>query len=86
MKAHLERVRYSRDVKAVIYPNVSHLTGMMPNKAREKWLYRMIPLIGLMYRSFGTHRAECLAALEQSEQEIINWLNEDTQAERKHSS
>ena len=75
LKAHLERVNYSWDVKAIIYPNVSHLTGMMPNKAREKWLYRMIPLIGLMYRSFGTHRAECLAALEQSEQEIINWLN-----------
>lgn len=37
-------------------------------------LYRMIPLVGMMYKSFGKHKKECMAAFEQSEKEIINWL------------
>jgi hypothetical protein len=34
----------------------------------------MIPLVGMMYKSFGKHKKECMAAFEQSEKEIINWL------------
>ena len=49
---------------------------MMPNKERERKLYRMIPLIGIMYKSFGKHKKECMAALERSEKEIINWLSQ----------
>ena len=75
MKKYLENKNYPHDFKAVIFSNVSHLTGMMPNREREKKLYRMIPLIGLMYRSFGKHKMECLAAFEKSEKEIIKWLN-----------
>lgn len=26
------------------------------------------------YKSFGKHKKECMAAFEQSEKEIINWL------------
>ena len=54
-------MNYHHDVKTIMYPHVSHLTGMMPNKEREKRLYRLIPLI--------------MDAFEKSESEIINWLN-----------
>lgn len=38
-------------------------------------LYRMIPLVlAMMYKSFGKLKKECMAAFEQSEKEIINWL------------
>ena len=30
----------------------------MPNREREKKLYRMIPLVGLMYKTFGRYRKE----------------------------
>lgn len=65
---------YSKDVKVIIYPHGSHLNGLMPNREREKKLYRMIPLIGLMYRTFGKYRKENLSYFEQSEKEIINWI------------
>lgn len=74
LKEYLDKIGYNRDYKAVLYPNASHLIGIMPNKKREKWLYRMIPVIGLMYKSFGKHRRECLQALEESEKEIISWI------------
>lgn len=75
IQKHLERKNYSHDVKTVVYPNVSHLTGMMPNKEREKKLYRLLPLIGIMYKSLGKHKKDCMDALVKSESEIINWLN-----------
>ena len=65
---------YSKDVKVIIYPHGSHLNGLMPNREREKKLYRMIPLIGLMYRTFGKYRKENLSYFEQSEKEIIDWV------------
>lgn len=74
MQEYLERKNYSHDVKSIVYPNVSHLTGMMPNKEREKRLYRLIPLIGLVYKSFGKHKKECMDAFVKSENEIISWL------------
>ena len=36
----------------------------------------MIPLIGLMYRSFGRYRKENLDYFAQSEREIIRWVME----------
>jgi dienelactone hydrolase len=76
LKEQLDHVGYTKDYKAVIYPNASHLLGMMPNREREKWLYRMIPVIGLAYRQFRTHKKECMQALEESEMEIIRWMEE----------
>lgn len=46
----------------------------LPNREREKKLYRMIPAIGFLYRSFGKHKKECMKAFEDSEKEIIGWL------------
>lgn len=75
IQEYLKRKNYCHDVKTVVYPNVSHLTGMMPNKEREKKLYRLMPLIGIMYKSFGKHKKDCMDALVKSESEIINWLD-----------
>jgi len=64
----------SRQVKTIIYPHGSHLNGLMPNRSREKKLYRMIPLIGLMYRSFGRYRRDNMEYFQRSEKEIIAWI------------
>jgi alpha-beta hydrolase superfamily lysophospholipase len=76
LKEQLHHVGYTNDYKAVFYPNASHLLGVTPNREREKWLYRMIPLIGLAYRQFRTHKKECMQALVESEMEIIRWMEE----------
>ena len=65
---------YQKDVKVVLFPHGSHLTGLMPNREREKKLYRMIPLIGLMYKTFGRYKQENLAYFAQAEKEIIDWV------------
>ena len=74
IKNSLERAGYARDYKMLLYPNASHLIGIMPSRERNKWLYRAIPIIGLLYKSFVRYRKECMEALEQSEREIINWI------------
>lgn len=86
LKKHLDEIGYGKEYKAVLYPKASHLLGIMPDKERSKWLYRMIPLIGLMYKSLGTHRKECLAALEESEQEIIRWISGESGATQEGRS
>lgn len=74
LKKYLDDKNYEKEVKVVIYPHGSHLNGLMPNREREKKLYRMIPLIGLMYKTFGKYRKENIAYFEQSEKEIIDWI------------
>lgn len=70
----LKNAGYDKDVKVIVYPHGSHLNGLMPNKEREKKLYRMIPLIGLMYKTFGKYKKENMSYLESSEKEIIRWI------------
>ena len=65
---------YQKAVKVVIFPHGSHLSGLMPNREREKRVYRMIPLIGLMYKTFGKYRKENLGYFAESEKEIIDWV------------
>ena len=36
----------------------------------------MIPLIGLVYKTFGKYRKENLSYFEQSEKEIIEWITQ----------
>lgn len=74
LKKYLEDKNYEKDVKVIIYPHGSHLNGLMPNRKREKKLYRMIPLIGLMYKTFGKYRRENIEYFEQSEKAIIDWI------------
>lgn len=70
----LKKKHYEKDVKVVIYRHGSHLNGLMPNRKREKRLYRMIPLIGLVYKTFGKYRKENMSYFAQSEKEIIDWI------------
>jgi len=74
IRNQLDRVHYDKDYKLCLYPNASHLIGIMPDRKREKKLYRLMPIIGLVYKSFGKHKAECLDAFKKSEQEIIGWI------------
>ena len=74
MKNRLDECKYEKDYKLLLYPYASHLIGVMPNRDRNKWLYRAVPLIGLMYRSFHEHKKECLTALKQSEKEVMDWI------------
>lgn len=74
LKEYLDELSYEKEVKVIVYPHGSHLNGMMPDREREKKLYRMILLIGMMYRTFGKYRKENLEYFEQTEREIIKWL------------
>ena len=74
MKTYLEKFSYEKEVKVIVYPHGSHLNGMMPNRQREKKLYRMVPLIGLMYKTFGKYRRENMEYFAQTEREIIEWI------------
>jgi pimeloyl-ACP methyl ester carboxylesterase len=76
LKKRLQESNYPKDYRTVIYPNASHLIGMMPNKERNKWLYRLLPVIGMIYKSIAIHRNECLKAMEASEKEIIAWIKQ----------
>lgn len=66
---------YGKDIKVIVYPHGSHLNGLMPNREREKKLYRMIPLIGLMYKTFGKYKDLNISYFDNTEKEIIEWLN-----------
>lgn len=74
LKKYLEECGYPKEVKTMIFPHGSHLSGLMPNMDREKKLRRMIPLIGLMYRTFGKYRKENMGYLAQSEKAVIDWV------------
>ena len=74
IECDLKAAGYDKDVKVIVYPHGSHLNGLMPKREREKKLYRMIPLIGFMYKTFGKYRKENIAYFEQSEKEIIEWI------------
>lgn len=74
IEKNLIDVGYEKEVKVIVYPHGSHLNGLMPNRNREKKLYRLIPLIGLMYKTFGKYREENLRYFEESEKVIIDWI------------
>lgn len=73
----LQKAEVPHEVETILYPHGSHLTGLMPNRKRERKLYRMIPLIGLMYRTFGKYRKENMDYFEQSERAIVAWIKEE---------
>ena len=74
LSARLKRKGFCRQVKTVVFPHGSHLNGLMPNRQRERKLYRMIPLIGLFYRTFGRYRKENMEYFARAEKEIVAWV------------
>ena len=75
IEKELKNKEYGKDVKVIVYPHGSHLNGLMPNREREKKLYRMIPFIGLMYRTFGKYKDLNISYFDNTEKEIIEWIN-----------
>ena len=75
IRQRLDKADYSKDVKVIVYPHGSHINGLFPNKEREKKLYRMMPLIGLMYKTFSKYKTENLSYIKQTEKEIIEWIS-----------
>lgn len=73
----LSQSGYKYEHKLLLYPNASHLIGVMPNKNRNKLLYKSLPIISVFYKSFANHKEECMLALENSEKEIIKWILKD---------
>ena len=76
IEEQLKKVRYGHDVKLIIFPHGSHLCGLLPNPEREKRLYRMMPFIGIMYKTFGKYRKENLEYFARAEKEIIEWVKQ----------
>ncbi len=72
LKKYLDDLSYEKDVKVIVYPHGSHLNGLMPNRQREKRLYRMLLLTGLMYKTFGKCRKE--KYFDNTEREVIDWI------------
>ena len=70
----LKAQHYPKHVRVLRYRHGSHLNGLMPNRTREKRLYRLAPLIGLFYRTFGRYRKENMAYFARAEREIIDWI------------
>lgn len=74
LKNYLEQLGYEKEVKIILYPKGSHLNGLVPDRKREKKLYRMLPLVGLMYKTFGKYRKENMQYLEETEKTVIDWI------------
>ncbi len=74
LQTALRETSYAKEIKTIVFPHGGHLTGLMPNRKREKRLYRMIPLVGLMYCTFGKYRKENMDYFEQSEKAIVDWV------------
>ena len=64
--------------KIVVYKNASHILGMMPDPDTHKWLFRFSRVI---YTSLRKHPKESLKALEQSQEEILTFLNHGKKVE-----
>lgn len=75
---------YHREYKAVLYEGASHLLGMMPGRKQNPMLYKLIPLIGIFYRRFRENCSACMDSLEQSEKEIVEWIENSTTGECGH--
>ena len=74
LEKHLKEQGYEHEVRSLIFPHGSHLCGLMPNREREKKLYRLMPLIGIAYKTFGKYRKENLGYFARAEKEIIEWI------------
>lgn len=74
IKEQLDGSGYEKDYKMIIYPDTGHIIGMMPNRERNKGLYRMLPLSGLIYRTLGKYKKQGLRSVAEAEKEIIAWI------------
>ena len=71
LEKRLKKCGYPKNVKTVIFSHGSHLSGLMPNKEREGKLYMMMPLIGIIYRTFGKYLLSNIEYCKRAEKLII---------------
>ena len=81
MKQYLDEVNYSKEVRVVIYHHGSHLNGLMPDKRKHKKIYRMLPLIGIFFRTLGRYKKLNISYFEQTEREVIKWIRSEQKEE-----
>lgn len=74
MMEHLKNADYKKKYKAIIYPNASHIIGMLPSREKYKWQKRMLWLIGKVYRSYSEHREDSKRAVIESEKAIADFI------------
>ncbi len=74
MMNKLENAGYDKEYKALIYPNASHIIGMLPSREKYKWQRRMLWLIGKIYRSYSEHREDSVRAVIESEKAIADFV------------
>jgi dienelactone hydrolase len=73
MEKRLKDNNYTYKYKSLIYKNASHLLGITPNLKKHFIVKLMLP-IG--FSNERRHRKDCFEARSNSQQEIINWLND----------
>lgn len=74
LEKQMKDAGYDRPYRTILNPHGSHLCGMKPDRKKHPWLYRLIPLIGLAYRTFGKYPQENIQYMEQAEKEILSWI------------
>jgi dienelactone hydrolase len=72
LEARLIESNFSGQHKAVIFEKASHLVGIVPDLKK----HRLVSLLKFFYKQERKNPKECRIARKQSEEEIINWLNE----------
>ena len=76
LEERLKKAQYPKQYRTILFPKGSHLCGMKPDEEENRILYKLIPAIGIMYRTFSKYRKENLSYMEQADCEIIQWTKE----------
>lgn len=72
MESRLTENQFPNPHKALIFEKAGHLVGIMPDTRK----HLLVPLISLAFKQERSCRKDCKAAREQSQNEIIKWLQE----------
>ena len=72
MEKRLKKNREPDTFKVIVYKKASHILGLLPDESTQNWLYRFSRI---SYTSLRKYPKECVKALEQSQQEILTFLN-----------
>lgn len=73
MCKRLKASKFTYKYESLIYPNASHVLGVLPKKKSHKLLYMLMPLA---FRNERKFKNDCERARVLSEKEIIKWIKE----------
>lgn len=83
MEKRMKKNREPDSFKVIIYKKASHILGLLPDESTQNWLYRFSRI---SYTSLRKYPKECVKALEQSQQEILTFLNHGRKVTLKTSA